>query len=161
LAVARAAELEKYSIKTRRDADIAAKQAAALEKQANKKLRKTDSSKSKTSSSAPNPQAKLLWKGVAAIPRIFMSDEARARAREEDEKVKKFGTIQTPANTSQKTSDLHEASDLLVKSHAAFIKAEEAKKIAADAERNADQARAYAEGTRQSYNTCLSGKKSP
>jgi hypothetical protein len=161
LAAARTAELEKYSKKTRRDADIAAKQAAALEKKANRKLRKTDSSRNKTSSQTLNPKAKLFWKGVAAVPRIFMSDEARARAREEDEKAKKYGTSQTPGNTSQKASDLHEASDLLVKSHAAFLAAEEAQRVAVDAEKNADLARAYAESTRQSYNICLSGKKSP
>lgn len=159
LAKTRAAELEKYSRKTRTDADKAEQQAVSIEKQANKKL-KTNLSKNTSSSGAVNPKAKAFWKIVGIIPRLFVSNEAKARANEEEKEAGKYGTNASPGYASQPEYASQEVSELLVKSHMAFKTAEEAQKVAADAKSEADQARAYADSVRQSYKGCLNGKES-
>jgi hypothetical protein len=154
LAEVRAAELEKYSRKTRIDADKAAQRAVSVEKQMNKKLQKMSSLKNTSSSGAANPKAKSIWKTVGLIPRLFVSNEANDRAHAEEKEAKKPGTNPLPDNAGQ------DVSQLLLKSHIAIQAAEEAQKVAADAKSEADQARAYADSVRQSYKSCLSGKES-
>jgi hypothetical protein len=161
LAEVRAKDLEKYSRKTLTDADRAAQRAVSIEKQVNKKLRKMDSSKNAGSSGAVTPKAKAFWKLVGSIPRIFVSEEARARAKAEDKEAEKYGTNPSPDNSSQEASQLsHEASQLLINLQTAFKTADAAQKLADDARREADQARAYADSMRQSYKSCLSGNGS-
>ena len=70
LAETRAKELEKYSRKTRMDADKVAQKTASIEKQANKKLRKLDLSVNTSGSGAADSNAKSLEKIVEIVPRL-------------------------------------------------------------------------------------------
>jgi hypothetical protein len=154
LAEIRATELEKYSRKTRIDADKAAQRAVSVEKQVNKKLQKMSSSKNTSSSGTANPKAKSLWKAVGIVPRLLVSREANARARAEEKEAEKYGTNPFPDDAGQN------ALQLQLQLQMAFKTAEDARKVAADAKSEADQARAYADSMRQSYKSCLSGKES-
>jgi hypothetical protein len=136
------------------DADKAAQRASSVEKQMNKKLQKTSASKNTSSSGSVSPKAKSYWKAVGMIPRLFVSNEANARAHAEEKEAEKYGKNPFPGYANQ------DASPLLLKLQMAFKTAEEAQKVAADAKREADQARAYADSVRQSYKSCLSGKES-
>jgi hypothetical protein len=153
-AEARAIELEKYSRKTRIDADKAAQRAVSVEKQVNKKLRKMSPLSNTSSSGAVNPKARSVWKAIGTIPRLFVSRDANDRAHAEEKEAEKYGKNPLPGYAGQ------DASELLLKSQTAFKTAEEAQKVAADAKSKADQARAYADSVRQSYKSCLSGKES-
>jgi hypothetical protein len=146
-AQAQASELDKSSQKARKEADKAAKKAASAEKKVNKKLGKKDSSTNASNSGAANPEGKPIWKLAGAIPRLFVSHEARTRANEEEKQANKSGVNSSPGYVSQEPWAL-----LLM----AAKTAEETQKVAADAKAKADQARAYADSLRQSYKRCLS-----
>jgi hypothetical protein len=147
-----AAELEKNAEKARTKAEKDTQEALFLEEIASMKLQNMNPSKKTSSSRTLSRKDKSLWKIVGIIPRIFVSKEANARSREQEKEAEKTSSIDPSSiNSSQ------EISELLVKSQAASKSAEESKKAAADAKKEADQARAYANGMRQSFNSCLSG----
>ncbi len=147
LAQAQAAELDKSSQKARKEADKAAKKAASMEKKVNKNLGKKDSSTNASNSGVANPEDKPIWKVAGAIPRLFVSHEARTRANEQEKQARKSGVNSSPGHVSQEPWAL-----LLM----AAKTAEDTQKVAADAKTWADQARAYADNLRQSYKRCLS-----
>jgi hypothetical protein len=85
---------------------------------------------------------------------LFVSNEARARSRNEEKEAEKYGVNPSPNSPS------NEAAELLMKSQMASKSAEESRKVAANSKMEADQARAYADSMRQSYKSCLSGMES-
>jgi hypothetical protein len=151
-AESQAAKLEKSSKEARANADKAAQRAVTMEEKTNRKLHKMGIS-TNASSSGSLSQSKVL-KLAAIVPPVFASNEARDRARMEEKESKQYGVNPPPDNSSQ------EASELLIKLQVASKSAEESQKVAADAKMEADQARAYADSTRQSYKSCLSGMES-
>ncbi len=153
LAEARAAELEKYSRKTRKDADKAAQKAASIEKQVNKKLRQLSSSRNTSSSGSENPRANAFWKIVGIVPRLFVSHEARTRADEQEKQAGKYGRNPLPDSAGQNALQLQLELQMALKT------AEDAQKVAAEAKSEADRARTHADSVRQSYKNCLSGKE--
>jgi hypothetical protein len=153
-AESRAAKLEKSSKGARAKADKASQRAASVEKKTNRKLQKMSMSKNASSFGSVSPQSKSFWKLVAIVPRFFVSNEARARAREEEKEAEKYGVNASPNYSSQA------AANLMMKSQMAFKSAEGSQKVAADAKMEADRARAYADSMRQSYKSCLCGMES-
>ena len=153
-AESQAAKLEKSSKEARANADKAAQRAVSIEEKTSRKLQKMGMSTNAGSSGSLSSQSKSVWKLVAIVPRLFASNEAKARSREEEKEAKKYGVNPPPDYSSQ------EAAELLMKSQTASKSAEESQKVAADAKMEADQARAYADSMRQSYKSCLSGMES-
>jgi hypothetical protein len=152
-AESRAAKLEKSSKKALTKADKAVQSAASMEEKANRKRQKMNMPKNESSSGSVSPKSKAFWKLVAIAPRLFVSKEAKARAREEDKIAEKYGVNPLPNYPN------NEATELMMKSQRASISAEESRKVAANARIEADRARAYADSMRQSYKSCLSGKE--
>jgi hypothetical protein len=150
-AESRAAELNKSWKKAREKADKAVQKAASIEEKINRKIQKMSSSKDSSTSGSASSQSKVFWKLVALVPRLFVSNEANARARREDKEAEKYGAIPSPDYSSQDVAKLRKKSEMASKS------AEESQKAAADAKMEADQAHAYADNMRQSYKSCLSG----
>jgi hypothetical protein len=153
-AESRAVELEKYSKKARTNADKAAKYSASIEKQLNKKLRKLGLSPNTNTTASAALQSESLWKTASIVPRLLVSDEANARSRKEEKEARQHGSNEPLDMTSQ------EVSELMVKTRQASDSAEGAQRIAADAQMEAERARAYADSVRQSYKSCLTGKES-
>ena len=150
-AESRAAKLETSSKEAGAKADKAAQRAVSIEEKTNRKLQKMNTPKTASSSGPVSPRSKSILKLAAIVPRLFVSHEANARAREEENEVKKYG-VNPPPNYPSKN-----AMALVMESQMASKSAEESRKVAADAKMEADQARAYADSMRQSYKSCLSG----
>jgi len=150
----RAVKLKKSSQNARTKADKAAQRAASIEKKRNRKLQKMNMPKNASSSGSVSPRSKSFWKLVAIVPRLFVSNEANARSREEEKEAEKYGVSPSPNYQSK------EAMELLMKSQMASKSAEESRKLAADAKMESDQARANADNIRQSYKSCLGGVES-
>jgi hypothetical protein len=147
-----AAELEKYAENARTRAEKDAKVAVFLEEKASMKLQNRSPKKNKKDARPTSDRANALWKTVGIIPRLFVSKEANTRSREQEKEAER-----TPTATLPSIYVSPEISELLVKSQAASKSAEESQKAAAAAKMKADQARANADGMRQSFNSCLSG----
>jgi hypothetical protein len=153
-AESRAAKLEKSSKEAGVKAEKASQSAVSIEKKVNKKLQKINMPTNASNSGSVSPRATSVLKLVAIVPRLFVSRDANARARQDEKEAVKYSVNPPPIYPSK------EATELLMKSQMAAKSAEESRKAAADAKMEADQARAYADRMRQSYTSCLSGNES-
>lgn len=151
VAESRAATLDKSSKEAQAKADKAARKAASLAEKTNRQFQKMGMSNNAGGSGSASRGSRSFWRLVALIPRAFVSKDANARYKKEEEEAEKHSGNPLPDHSS------YAVTELFLKSQTASKSADESQKAAADAKMAADQARAFAESMWQSYKSCLQG----